>query len=35
LSACGLRGRRADIHLALTVLARALVCLRQVRRFCP
>jgi IS5 family transposase len=27
--------RRADIHLALTVLACALVCLRQVRRFCP
>ena len=27
--------RRADIHLALTTLACALVCLRQVRRFCP
>jgi IS5 family transposase len=27
--------RRADIHLALTTLACALVCLRQVRQFCP
>ena len=27
--------RRADIHLALTTLACALVCLRQVRRFWP
>lgn len=27
--------RRADLHLALTTLACALVCLRQVRRFCP
>ena len=27
--------RRADIHLALTTLACAVICLRQVRRFCP
>jgi IS5 family transposase len=27
--------RRADLHLALTVLACAVVCLRQLRRFCP
>lgn len=26
--------RRADIHLAFTTLACALVCLRQIRRFC-
>jgi IS5 family transposase len=26
--------RRADIHLALTTLACALVCMNQVRRFC-
>lgn len=27
--------RRADVHLALTTLACALVCLKQVRRFFP
>jgi IS5 family transposase len=27
--------RRADLHLALTTLACAVICLRQVRRFCP
>ena len=27
--------RRADIHLALTILACAVICLRQVKRFCP
>ena len=27
--------RRADIHLALTTLACAVICLRQARRFCP
>ena len=27
--------RRADLHLALTTLACAIICLRQVRRFCP
>ena len=27
-------GRRADIHLALTTLGRALVCLNQIRRVC-
>ncbi len=27
--------RRADVHLAFTTLARAIVCIRQVRRFCP
>ena len=27
--------RRADIHLALTTLACALICLRQIKRFCP
>jgi len=27
--------RRADVHLALTTLAAAVICLRQVRRFCP
>ena len=27
--------RRADIHLALTTLACAIICLRQIRRFCP
>ena len=27
--------RRADLHLALTPLARAVICLRQLRRFCP
>ena len=27
-------GRRADVHLALTTLACAIVCTRQVRRFC-
>ena len=27
--------RRADVHLALTTLACAIVCMRQVRRFCP
>ena len=26
--------RRADIHLAFTTLACALVCLGQIRRFC-
>jgi transposase len=26
--------RRADIHLALTTLGCALVCLNQIRRFC-
>ena len=27
--------RRADVHLAFTTLACAVVCIRQVRRFCP
>ena len=27
--------RRADLHLALITLACAVICLRQVRRFCP
>lgn len=27
--------RRADLHLALTTLACAIICIRQVRRFCP
>ena len=27
--------RRADLHLALTTLACAIICLRQIRRFCP
>ena len=27
--------RHADLHLALTTLACAVICLRQVRRFCP
>jgi IS5 family transposase len=27
--------RRADVHLALTTLAAAVICIRQVRRFCP
>ncbi len=27
--------RRADVHLALTTLACAAICLRQSRRFCP
>ena len=27
--------RRADLHLALTTLACALVCFNQIRRFCP
>ena len=27
--------RRADVHLALTTFACAIVCIRQVRRFCP
>jgi IS5 family transposase len=27
--------RRADIHLALATLACALICLRQINRFCP
>ncbi len=27
--------RRADIHLALTTLACALICLKQIKRFCP
>ena len=27
--------RRADLHLALTTLARAVICLRQIRRFVP
>ena len=27
--------RRADLHLALTTLGCAVVCLRQARRFCP
>jgi transposase len=26
--------RRADIHLAFTTLAAAIICLRQIRRFC-
>lgn len=26
--------RRADIHLALTTLAAALICLNQIGRFC-
>jgi len=27
--------RRGDLHLALTTLACAIICLRQLRRFCP
>jgi transposase len=27
--------RRADLHLAFTTLARAIIRVRQVRRFCP
>ena len=27
--------RRADLHLAFTILACAVICLRQIRRFCP
>lgn len=27
--------RRADVHLVLTTLACAVVCVRQVKRFCP
>ncbi len=27
--------RRADLHIALTTLACAIICLRQIRRFCP
>lgn len=27
--------RRADVHLALTTLGIAVICMRQVRRFCP
>jgi transposase len=27
--------RRADVHLAFTALAAAIICMRQVRRFCP
>ena len=27
--------RRADLYLALTTLACAVICLRQIRRFCP
>jgi IS5 family transposase len=27
--------RRANLHLALTTLACAIICLRQARRFCP
>ena len=27
--------RRADLHLALTTLACALICFNQIRRFCP
>ena len=27
--------RRADLHLAFTMLACAVICLRQIRRFCP
>ena len=27
--------RRADLHLALTTLACAVICMRQIRRFCP
>ncbi|MDJ0391700.1 transposase, partial [Roseomonas sp. E05] len=27
--------RRAGLHLALTTLACAVICLRQIRRFCP
>ncbi len=26
---------RADLHLAFTTLACAVICLRQIRRFCP
>ena len=26
--------RRADIHLAFTTLAAAIICLKQIRRFC-
>ena len=26
---------RADLHLTLTTLACAVICLRQIRRFCP
>ena len=27
--------RRADVHLAFTTLACAIICIRQVRRLCP
>ncbi len=27
--------RRADVHLAFATLACAIICMRQVRRFCP
>ena len=27
--------RRGDLHLAFTTLACAVICLRQIRRFCP
>lgn len=27
--------RRADLHLALTTIACSIICLRQIRRFCP
>ncbi len=27
--------RRADLHLAFTTLACAVICMRQIRRFCP
>jgi IS5 family transposase len=27
--------RRADLHLAFTTLACAVICLKQIRRFCP
>ncbi len=27
--------RRADVHLALTTLGIAVICMRQIRRFCP
>ncbi len=29
------RNRRADIHLALSTPGITVICLRQVRRFCP
>jgi transposase len=27
--------RRADVHLALTTLGAAIICIQQLRRFCP